>query len=87
MLESFWETMVEVPGELHRRIEDRDAAALRQKAHWAMGAAVSAAAVELAQVLQALEALALDNDWDAIAKLSKDIEPAFDDVKRYILGV
>ena len=52
-----------------------------------MGAAVSAAAVELAQVLQALEALALDNDWDAIAKLSKDIEPAFDDVKRYILGV
>ncbi|MBT4710393.1 MAG: response regulator [Alphaproteobacteria bacterium] len=86
MLESFWSTMVDVPEYLFRRIQEKNSVDLREKAHWAKGAAASAAAVDLAAFLQSLENSALAEDWVAIENLSAHIDQKFGDLKRYILG-
>ena len=83
-LSLFVETMADTPDELRRLIRSKDAAALREAAHSAKGAAATAAAPRLTDLLQDLENAAAADDWSSIGLLSPKIYKEFADVETYI---
>jgi CheY-like chemotaxis protein/HPt (histidine-containing phosphotransfer) domain-containing protein len=84
MLAFFWQTVADTPAQLEGLIGARDAAALKQAAHAAKGAARSAAAEALAAALEDLETAAGAADWPAIEAMAAQIEREFSAVESYI---
>ena len=80
----FWRTVADTPGELHRLIEIEDAAGLKDAAHAAKGAALSAATVHLSGLLQDIENAAVSSDWQSMKKLRPAIDSRFVEVENYI---
>ena len=86
MLEAFWDSVADAPSDIGRQIEAKDASGLRDKAHWVKGAASSAGAGDLTELLQSLEAAASSEDWDLIDGLAGQVNERLDEVRRDILG-
>jgi CheY-like chemotaxis protein len=83
-LSFFVETMMETPDDLRRFVRSKDAVALREAAHSAKGAAASAAAPRLTELLQNLENAAAADDWSSISLLLPKIYKEFADVETFI---
>jgi PAS domain S-box-containing protein len=83
-LRFFWGSVSGVPDELHELTRIKDAGGLKDAAHAAKGAAMSAAALDLTMLLQEIEMAAREDDWATIKKLSPSIDAKFAEVEDFI---
>lgn len=70
--------------ELHTAYEARDAAGVRAAAHSLKSSSRSVGAMALGDAGAALETAGDAGDWDQIDAVAPQVQPLFDDVKRYI---
>jgi len=83
-LEFFWSTVDDTPDLLQACIADEDAEGVKNMAHAAKGATLSAAAGPLSQLLQEVEAAAVAEDWPALKAMEPIIAARFDEVDQFI---
>ena len=84
MLELFWNSVRETPGQLRRHAEGRDAPRLKEVAHRAKGASASAMTTRLTALLQRMEDAAVAEDWNLVDGLVPALDEAFIAVEREI---
>ncbi|MEN3974905.1 ATP-binding protein [Emcibacter sp. SYSU 3D8] len=84
MLDVFWQSVEDSPAKLHQLAEVRDARQLKSAAHSARGAAASAGANILAELLGILEAAADGQEWRIVDDLLPGVQSAFDDLGAFI---
>lgn len=84
MLDMYLETESDVPAALQKIIAARDGVALAQAAHAAKGAAASAGAQRLADIYKELEHGGKKEDWATVERLAAHVDPAFEDVRKFI---
>ncbi len=84
MLNMYLDTESDVPAALRKLIQERNGAGLAQAAHAAKGAAASAGARRLAEIYKELELCGAKEDWETIEKLAFQIDPTFEEVRKFI---
>ncbi|MGE5147449.1 MAG: ATP-binding protein, partial [Candidatus Eiseniibacteriota bacterium] len=84
LLASFLDSIAETPEALHRLIAERDAGALATMAHAVKGAAASAAAEPLSELMKQLQDAARAENWQKIGALEAEVDAAFGAVRAAI---
>jgi HPt (histidine-containing phosphotransfer) domain-containing protein len=83
ILQFFLDTMSDTPQEMARLIATKNNTGLRDAAHSAKGAAASAGAKPLAELLKKLQAASESADWPVIDELAPQISDALDGVSEF----
>ncbi len=83
-LRYFWRTVADVPARLHEHIDSGASEILHKEAHAAKGAAASAAAQPLADLLLQLQEAAAEKNWAEINSLIGPVTEQFAAVDAFI---